>query len=157
MARGEFERSITLSRDRADVWNTITDVKQVGSWISIVDSVVEEVPLERYTAVLEDRLGPFRLRADLQIAVSELNEGSRLEAEAEGIDRQIGSRLAVTASLGLEESDEGTVLHLFARYEVTGKVASLGDSAIRRKAAKIVGEFFSNAGRELGAISEVAE
>lgn len=153
MARGEFERSLLVPSDPGSVWETITDVDLVVSWLSVVRSVTEEERLRRYTAVLEDRVGPFRLKADLSISTDEVQEGERLVAHAEGQDRQVGSRLRVEASLALSDSPDGTRLDLKASYEVTGRVASLGDSTIRRKAATLVEEFFSNAELALGGAS----
>lgn len=150
MARGEFERSLLVASDPESVWKTITDVDLVVSWLSVVRSVTEEERLRRYTAVLEDRVGPFRLKADLSINTDEVKEGEHLVARAEGQDRQVGSRLRVEASLTLCDAPDGTRLDLKASYEVTGRVASLGDSTIRRKAASLVEEFFSNAELALG-------
>lgn len=152
MARGEFTRRITVTQDPAYVWQMVTDVTRVASWISVVGSVVEDEPLARYRAVLEDSMGPFRLQAELSIVVDELAEGERLVVRGAGRDRQIGSRLAMGASLSIREVPGATAIDLEAQYEVTGRVASLGDATIRRKAAKIVDEFFDNAEAQLGGV-----
>ena len=44
----------------------------------------------------------------------------------------------------------GTALGVTGRYEVTGRVATLGAAAIRKKGDKILAEFFANAAKELG-------
>jgi carbon monoxide dehydrogenase subunit G len=38
-------------------------------------------------------------------------------------------------------------------YSVTGRVASMGSSQVKRKADKILEEFFTQAGQELGTVS----
>jgi carbon monoxide dehydrogenase subunit G len=37
------------------------------------------------------------------------------------------------------------------RYEITGRIATLGSGPIRKKGDKVLEEFFTNLGRELGA------
>src|SRR5690606_8752115 len=104
-------------------------------------------PLAAYDAVLQDRVGPFRLRADLAITVTEATEPTRLAIAAAGEDRQVRSRIAVDASLALSPADSGggTRLHLEGSYEVTGRVATLGASTINSKARKLVDEFCTRA------------
>jgi carbon monoxide dehydrogenase subunit G len=120
------------------------------SWITIVDDAKELEPLRRYTAVLMDRIGPFKLRADLDIELSDVVDGRSLKVSASGEDRQVSSRIVVTAALQLNESEGETVIVASGRYEVSGRVATMGSGAIRKKADKIVEEFFSNAASALG-------
>ena len=140
--RQEFGERVRLAAGREAVWETIGDIPTVLSWISIVGSAEEVEPDSRYRAVLEDRLGPFRLRADLDIDVTEREPARRIRARADGEDRQIGSRLIIEVELALEEDDGGTAVDVHGSYEVTGRPASLGASSIRKKASKILAEFF---------------
>lgn len=146
-----FERSLQVTADPATCWGILTDVPQLASWISIVDEAKEISPLERYTAVLADRMGPFKLRADLDIEVSEVDEPHNIRVRAAGEDRQVSSRIAVDATLRLQPGDgAGTVVVVTGGYEVVGKVATLGAGMIRQKAAKILDEFFARASAQLG-------
>ena len=149
--------SVTFSRDIAVVaapatcWSVLTDVPKLVDWITIVSAAEEIAPLEHYTAVLMDRLGPFKLRADLDIRVSEVEEGAHIRVRAEGEDRQVSSRILVDAVLTLHNGDgEGTVVSVNGTYEVSGKVATLGAGMIRQKATKILDEFFGRTAAELG-------
>ncbi|MBO0732222.1 MAG: hypothetical protein J2P57_23380, partial [Acidimicrobiaceae bacterium] len=94
-----FSRQLRLRSGDEQVWNVLLDVPRVASWITIVGSVEEVIRLERYRAVLQDRVGPFRLRADLDIRVLELEHGRWIRAKAAGEDRQVGSRISVEALL----------------------------------------------------------
>lgn len=143
--RQEFSRKLEVAAPRDKAWETVVDVGQVAGWISIVGSVEELSRLQRYSAVLEDRLGPFKLKADLDIRVVELDEGRRLRATASGEDRQVGSRIAVDATLALEDRGEATAIDVRGAYEVTGRVAALGAGSIRKKADTVLEEFFSHA------------
>jgi uncharacterized protein len=144
----DFAETLRLSADRAAVWRTVSDIPTVLSWISIVESVTEVEHGERYRVVLADRLGPFRLRADVDVAVRERVDGRSISAAGSGEDRQVGSRLIVEVALDVNEGDGVTQLEVTGSYEVTGRPAALGAGAIRKKAAKILAEFFARAERE---------
>lgn len=145
----EFARTIRLDASPDLVWNAILDFHRVASWLSIVREVRDIEPPRRYAALLEDRLGPFAMRADLDLTV-EIGDGRRLKVSAHGEDRQVASRIAATIELVVNASDAGTSLEVKGRYEVTGKVATLGAGAIRKKGDRILDEFFDRARKELG-------
>ena len=145
----EFARTIRLDADPDRVWNALLDFHRVASWLSIVREVRDVDPPRRYAALLEDRLGPFAMRADLDLTV-EIGDARRLKVTAAGEDRQVASRIAATIELVVAPSDAGTSLEVSGRYEVTGKVATLGAGAIRKKGDRILQEFFDNASKELG-------
>lgn len=147
--RQEFEETVRLAADRESVWRTVSDIPAVLSWISIVGAVEAVEPDRRYRAVLEDRLGPFKLRADLDIAVEEREEGRRVRARGDGEDRQIGSRLIVEVVLELAQDDATTRVDVRGSYEVTGRPATLGAGSIRKKASRVLSEFFASAERAL--------
>lgn len=131
----------------------MTDVPRLVGWVSVVEDAREIEPLASYTAVLMDRLGPFKLRADLDIVLSDVEVGRSLNVRASGDDRQVGSRLTVEAALFVEpRQPTGTVISVKGVYEVTGKVAKMGPGTINKKAEKIMDEFFTAAGAELGTV-----
>jgi carbon monoxide dehydrogenase subunit G len=152
--RQEFQETVNLTADRAAVWQTVSDIPSVLSWISIVGTAEEVEPGRRYRAVLEDRLGPFRLRADLDIVVEERDEGRLVRARASGEDRQIGSRLVIDVELALSEDGPATLVDVHGAYEVTGRPAALGAGSIRKKASRVLAEFFDSAERALAADSQ---
>lgn len=143
--RQEFSERVEVARAPSEAWPVVGDIPTVLSWISIVGDVRELEPDRRYEAVLVDRLGPFKLRADLEIDVLERETARIVRARADGEDRQIGSRLIVDVALELQPEGERTVLQVSGAYEVTGRPASLGASSIRKKAGKILDEFFTRA------------
>lgn len=145
----DFARTIRLDAGPDAVWDAVNDVRRVASWVSIVRDVRDVDPPRRYTALLEDRLGPFAMRADLDLTV-ERNDGRRMRVTASGEDRQVASRISASIELAVEVDGAGTSLGVTGRYEVTGKVATLGAGAIRRKGDRILQEFFDSASEELG-------
>ena len=147
----DFTKTIQLTASPTAVWDAMLDVRRVASWLSIVRDVRDVEPPRRYTALLEDRLGPFAMRADLDVTVDADVDHHRMHVAAAGEDRQIASRISATIDLALEPTDPGTVVTVTGRYEITGRIATLGSGAIRKKGDKILEEFFTNLGRELGA------
>lgn len=146
MPTHQFRREVVIDRSRPQVWEVLLDVEEVAGWVGLVGEVRELAHLSDYHAVLSDRVGPFRLRADLQIRIKEVEEGSKVVLEAEGEDRQVRSRIKVNLTLRLLDTEEGaTALLLEGRYEVTGRVATLGASLIRHKADTVLDEFCARA------------
>jgi uncharacterized protein len=146
-----FSRDIAVVADPATCWAVLTDVPTLVDWVTILDGAREISPLEKYTAVLMDRIGPFKLRADLDITVSDVEVQRRIRVYAEGEDRQVSSRIVVDALLTLaDEGAVGTLVAVNGRYEVSGKIATMGAGTIRQKAAKILDEFFGRTAAELG-------
>lgn len=149
MAAEDFAESFSVARSDAECWDILVDVARISTWVSVVGEVTEHEHLARYTTVLEDRMGPFKLRADLEIAVTSLTEHASITIRADGEDRQIGSRITVDATLSLEPTGSGCNVNIDGRYEVTGRVATMGASTIRQKADKILQEFLEAAKRDL--------
>ena len=153
MARNEFHREVSVTSSPEETWRVITTVPLVVSWVDIVEDVVEVEPLSKYTAVLMDRLGPFKLRADLDIDIFDVVVGESLAGKASGEDRQVGSRLTIDGSVSLREREpSGTVVTVRGSYEVSGRVASMGSGTINKKAEKIMDDFFATAASALGPI-----
>lgn len=149
----DFAKTIRLEADPDAVWKAVNDVRRVASWLSIVREVRDIDPPRRYAAVLEDRIGPFAMRADLDLGV-EANEGRRMRVTAAGEDRQVASRIAATIELAVAPDGGGASLEAKGRYEVTGRVATLGAGAIRKKGDRILEEFFASASKELGGAAD---
>lgn len=148
----EFSRTLRLAAAPNDVFDTIRDVRRVASWLSIVRDVQDVEPPRRYTALLEDRIGPFAMRADLAVEMQETGPRA-IRVTARGEDRQVGSRIGATIDLEAREVAGGSELAIAGRYEVVGRVATLGAGAIRTKGDKILGEFAKSAEKELGSLS----
>ena len=151
----DFSRTLRLGAPPEAVWETIRDVRRVASWLSIVREVKDVDPPRRYSALLEDRIGPFAMRADLKVEMEE--RGPRaMRVSASGEDRQVGSRIGATIDLEAKDAGPGTELAISGRYEVVGRVATLGAGAIRKKGDHILDEFAKSAEKELGGPSSAS-
>ncbi len=88
MPRNEFGRELTVSAAPARAWATLIDVPVLVSWISVLEQAEELTHLERYTAVLLDRLGPFKLRDDLAITLSDQYMAFLEELDRKNVGRE---------------------------------------------------------------------
>jgi uncharacterized protein len=152
MPSTQFEINLNVSSDPAKCWDVLTDVPRLASWVSILHDVTEQARLEKYSAVLLDRLGPFKLKADLDVTVSEVVEGEHIRVQAAGEDRQVSSRIGIDAVLTLAPEADHTAIKVLGSYEVVGKVATLGAGMIKQKANKIIAEFTTQASDALGGV-----
>jgi carbon monoxide dehydrogenase subunit G len=150
MSGGKFDRSMSVSVARDVAWRTITDVRTLVGWVSVLRDAQTLAELEKYRATLEDKVGMFALKADLDITVVDHAECEYIVVHAEGEDRQVASRIVVKAILRLTEENGATVLRVSGSHEISGRVATLGAGTIKKKAAGILDEFFENLEREFG-------
>ncbi len=144
----DIARSALVASPRAQVWTALLDFQRVASWLAIVGEVREVEPLRRYTAVLEDRVGPFALRADLAVTVTAAEP--HLHVEASGEDRQVASRITATIDLAVSDEGGGTRIAVSGGYDITGRIATLGAGAIRKKGEHVLDAFVESLTRELG-------
>lgn len=147
----DFSRTLRLAASADAVFEAIRDVRRVAAWLSVVREVKDVEPPRRYTALLEDRIGPFAMRADLTVEVRETGPRA-MRVTASGEDRQVGSRIGATIDLAATDAAVGSELAIAGRYEVVGRVATLGAAAIRTKGDKILAQFAGSAEEELGAL-----
>lgn len=153
MPTESFERRLNVTTEPDRAWEVLTDVDRLAGWVGIVHDVREISRLEKYAAVLQDRVGPFKLRADLKVTAEVLEPGRRIHIAASGRDRQVDSRISVDATLALVGSGEsGTSVEVEGNYQVTGRAAGMGGGVIKKKADKVIAEFFDNAAEALGTL-----
>jgi carbon monoxide dehydrogenase subunit G len=144
----DIARSALVASPRAQVWSALLDFQRVAAWLSIVGEVREVEPGRRYGAVLEDRVGPFALRADLAVTVSA--DEPRLRVEASGEDRQVASRITAVVDLSLADEGSGTRVTIGGGYDITGRIATLGAGAIRKKGDHVLDQFVERLTTALG-------
>jgi uncharacterized protein len=149
MPSAEFHRELVSNAEPAHAWKILTDVPRLVDWVTVVSEATELAPLEHYSAVLADKMGPFKLKAVLDIRVTDIEVERRIKVRATGEDRQVSSRIAVEATLRLEPDGVRTTIVVEGRYEVVGRAATMGAGIITQKANKLLGEFFDRAAQEL--------
>jgi carbon monoxide dehydrogenase subunit G len=142
MSRETLEREFVVNATPTEVWANLVDVPRVAAWLPYLNTIVEKERLVSYSAILEDKVGPFSLRADLKIDVTNVDENALISVVAAGEDRAVRSRITIHAELHVSErDDQSSDVRIRGTYEITGKVATLGAGLIKSKARKMVDEF----------------
>ena len=150
MALEKVERTVLVDADPGRAWEVLTDVGEFTGWVGIVHSVKEIEYLKSYTAVLEDKVGPFSLRADLSVSVEVAAEGRAIRVEASGRDRAVNSKIDIEGTLTLSgQPSGGTELSVRGSYQVTGRVATMGAGIVRKKGDMAIEQFMTGARQAL--------
>ena len=146
-----FEQRIEVPADAAGVWEFLWDVERLARCLPGCQEAREVEPGERYSVVMEERVGPFRARFEMDVRVVERVAGRLVRLRAEGRDRKLAASTRVELEVTLEEgSGGGTALSTTADIVVMGKIAGLGQSVIKRKAQDVVTRFAQAMAAELG-------
>ena len=137
----ELAGDLELPAPPSRVWTVLTDVRRVAACIPGCEDVVEEAPLERYRAVMKQRVGPFRLEVPLEIRVEEVTAPERVRARASGRDRTTGTAVNATLTVTLAAAGAGSRLAIATDLHVVGRLATLGYPMIRKRADENFAEF----------------
>ncbi len=137
-----FERQLQVEASRQEVWDLLWNVPRVVACVPGCEAAEEIEPYQRYRAMVEEKVGPFRVTIPLDIEVLENTAPERLVAKASGRDGRVQSHVKVDLDVTLiEVQPQVTALQLHADVSVFGKLGTLGHSVIVRKGDTIVGQF----------------
>ena len=137
----QFQKEVEILAPREKVWQFIWDVDR---FIACVPGCKEAETLEegkRYTAIMTERVGPFKVEFPTTIEVLEREELTRIKARATGADNKIGSRMKIELDVNLRTQGDKTILGFIAGVDILGKLAALGHGIIKRKADQVLDEF----------------
>lgn len=137
----QFHKEVEIRAALETVWNFIWDVDR---FIACVPGCKEAKTLEegkRYSAIMTERVGPFKVEFPTTIEVLERQELTRIKAQATGADNKIGSRMKIDLDVNLRAQDGNTILSFVAGVDILGKLAALGHGIIKRKADQVLDEF----------------
>ena len=123
------------------MWDFLWDVPRLAACIPGAKDVRVVEEKKRYTALVGERVGPFRVEFPLEIEVLEARAPERLRARAGGKDGKMDGIVKVELDLSLTEAGSGTTLGLLADISILGKLGTLGHSVIVRKGNEIVDRF----------------
>jgi carbon monoxide dehydrogenase subunit G len=132
-------------------WSFMRDVARLSACIPNVSNVEAIEPDRRYSALVSDNLGPFRLSVPLEIDLESVEEPHRISATLAGHDSRGQARIKGTLAAQIDPLDSGgSRVDLRMRIEVLGKLASLGAAPMRRRADEIFTKFALCVQAELG-------
>ena len=137
----KFEKSVTVKAPREAVWKFLWDVPRVAACLTGCKEahVVEEG--KRYTAVVGERVGPFKVEFPISIEILEVRPPEFLKARGGGKDAKVDGLVKVELDLHLVEAGGGTEMRLSADLAILGKLGTLGHSVVVRKGDEVVAKF----------------
>lgn len=147
-----FAKSITVGAPVEAAWLSLWDVERLASCLpSCHDvSVVEEG--KSYRATITERIGPMSVNFPLAITVLEVEPPRHIRVGATGDDRRVASRVAADIDLTLSFTSEGgTEIAIASVVVVHGRLASLGEAVIGRRAEAELDAFTTALARLLDA------
>lgn len=146
-----FRIDVVLPADAAAIWLVFFDVRRIAPLIPGCENVEETTPLAAYSAVMKQKIGPFRIDVPTVIVVEERDEPRRVRVRATGRDRITGTTLDVVLAVALESAPEGgTRLEVDSTLLVAGRLATLGYPVVKKKSEELFAEFEKRLRAELG-------
>lgn len=141
----KFDQAVVLQADVQSVWGLLWNVERLATCIPGCQGAEPVEPGKRYRATVTQKVGPFQLKVPLEILVQEAREPTQLKARATGQDPRVATRVTVDLDLQLRAlNPEQTELVFQAQVSVLGKLATLGQGMIRRKAEQVLEAFTQN-------------
>jgi carbon monoxide dehydrogenase subunit G len=142
---------LTLAASRDSIWPIFFDVARIARLIPGCEQVEEKEPLALYTAVMKQKIGPFKLEVPTEVRVEDLQEPGRIRSRARGRDKYTGTTLDVLLDVILAPAENnGTRLTVDSTLQVAGRLAALGYPVVKKKTEEIFIEFEKRLRAELG-------
>ena len=133
----------------AEAWAFFWDLPRVAKCLPGCERI-ETTGDSAYWARMVQRVGPFQVAMDIDISVDEVEPGRRVVVSGGGKDR-MGNRLRINR-LALELNEpaaERTEVSYELDFNLFGRLATLGNTVVKRKAEETRAEFSRNIAAEL--------
>ncbi len=142
---------LTLPASRDSIWPIFFDVARIARLIPGCEQVEEKEPLALYTAVMKQKIGPFKLEVPTEVRVEDILAPERVRSRARGRDKFTGTTLDVLLEVVLAPAENnGTRLTVDSTLQVAGRLAALGYPVVKKKTEEIFVEFEKRLRAELG-------
>jgi len=141
----EINESVSIAVSVQQTWDFLWNIERMMTCIPGCERVRTVAEGQRYEAEVGQKVGPFKVRFPLDIVIKGQQPPQRLLATATGQDAKIGSSVNVDLEVLLdEETPQSTQLALHANIHILGKLATLGQGMVKRKATRVVAQFAAN-------------
>ena len=133
-----------------ETWAFFFDLPRVARCLPGCERI-EAAGDSAYRARMVQRVGPFHVAMDIDLAIEEGDPGRRIVVSGGGKD-QMGNRLRISRIV-LEltaPTAERTEVGYERAFNLFGRLATLGNSVVKRKAEETRAEFSRNIAAELG-------
>ncbi|MEQ9814247.1 MAG: carbon monoxide dehydrogenase subunit G [Azospirillaceae bacterium] len=136
-----------IPADRETVWKALNDPEILKASLPGCEEIVKTSDTEM-TAKLTAKVGPVKAKFTGALTITDSNPPVSYTLNGEGKGGAAGFAKG-GASVRLEETDGGTILHYEAKANVGGKLAQLGARLIDGTAKRMADEFFSNFAKQV--------
>lgn len=157
----DFRIDANLPATAAQLWAIFFDLPRVAGLIPGCENVTEVVPLKQFSAVLKQKIGPFKLEVPTNIAIESYELERFVEISASGKDKFTGTTIEVRMKVDLfEEGAEHQPqcrLSVDAQMQVAGRLAALGYPVVKKRSDELFAEFEQRLRNELAGVSSGVE
>lgn len=155
----DFRIDALLPATAQQLWAIFFDVKRVAALIPGCENVVEVEKLKAFSAVMRQKIGPFKLEVPTRISIDAYEIERRVSLKAAGSDKATGTTIDVGMVVNLEEQRDGDrvlcKLDVGASMQVAGRLASLGYPIVRKRSEQLFAEFEKRLRAELSDLDGV--
>lgn len=136
---------ITVPLSQSEAWDFVWQVDRLAACVPGAMGVETVEPGKRYRGRVADRVGPYRVEMDLDVTVQESTAPESIRVAVNGQDRKLGTTQRMDLTVRLHElGPKETRLDIDADVEILGRMAALGQFAVKRKVADVVRKFGEN-------------
>ncbi len=137
-----FKIDAVLPAPAEALWALFFDVRRVAGLIPGCEDVRETQPQLAYSALMKQKIGPFKFEVPTQIAVEDMQAPQRVRVRATGRDKFTGTTIDVLLAVALQPATEGgTRLEVDATLQIAGRLATLGYPVVKKKSEELFAEF----------------
>ncbi|ANN79683.1 CoxG family protein [Bordetella flabilis] len=149
----DFRIDALLPATASQLWAIFFDVKRVATLIPGCENVVEVEKLKTFSAVMRQKIGPFKLEVPTRIDIDSYEIERQVSLKAIGTDKATGTTIDVRMVVNLDEQRDGDdvlcKLDVSASMQVAGRLASLGYPIVRKRSEQLFAEFEARLRSEL--------
>jgi carbon monoxide dehydrogenase subunit G len=154
----DFRIDATLPASAAQLWEIFFDVQRVARLIPGCENVTEVEPLKEFSALMKQKIGPFKLEVPTKIVLGAYTLERVVELGATGRDKFTGTTIDLRMKVNLEEIDANgiveCILGIDAEMQIAGRLAALGYPVVKKRSEELFHEFEKRLRNELAGISE---
>jgi carbon monoxide dehydrogenase subunit G len=134
-------REVPIVAPANALWALLWDVRRIVECLPGCVDAREVEAHRRYTAKMQQKVGPVSLSVPLDVKVIEADAPRRLALDARGRDPVVGAEVAVRVTLDVVRRGEESTLRIDAEGRILGRLGALGHGVIQRKAEETIDEF----------------
>ncbi len=137
----ELTDRFTVRASAARTWEVIWDLPRLAKLVPGCEEI-QTIDDKTFKAKVSQKVGPFKVTLDLDLAVQEVEPGKMVSVSGTGKDRA-GNRLTLNKmELVLDGvSEQETAVSYIIDFNLYGRLATLGAAVVKRKAEEIRVEF----------------